>query len=80
VHEVGPALPALVYVAEDGRFVQAPHTTFAALLQLDTLYWPVWHTEQVWHAELVVMPIPVEYVPDTQVVQETDELTPVPLE
>ena len=53
---------------------------FAELLQLDTLYWPVWHTEQVWHTDAMVMPAPVEYVPELQTVQETDELTPVPLE
>lgn len=60
--------------------MQAPHTVFALLLQLDTLYWPVWHTEQFWHTAPVVIPIPVEYVPELQTVQETDELTPVPLE
>ena len=30
--------------------------------------------------ELVVIPVPVEYVPERQEMHETDELTPVPLE
>ena len=47
-------------------------------MQLDTLYWPIVQTEQVWHVVLVVMPAPVEYRPVWHVVHETDELTVIP--
>ena len=57
---------------------QALHTMLAELMQLDTLYWPVTQTEQLWHVVLVVMPAPVEYSPVWHVVHEAEELTVIP--
>ena len=58
--------------------VHAPHTMLADEMQLDTLYWPIVHTEQVWHVVLVVIPAPVEYRPVWHVVHEAEELTVIP--
>lgn len=58
---------------------QAPHTILAELLQLDTLYWPTAHTEQLVHAKPVFMPSPVEYVPDWQVVHAPWLVYPSPV-
>ena len=55
--------------------VQAPHTILAELLHLDTLYWPIEQIEQLVQVKLSVMPNPVEYVPDWQVVHAAWELT-----
>ena len=70
----------LVSCTDTTGLEQVPHTIFAPLLQLDTLYWPIWHTEQFTHTLLVVMPTPVEYVPVEQERQATDEAIAVPLE
>ena len=61
-------------------FEHAPHTVSTPLLQFDTLYCPVWHTVQFPHAEPVVMPTPVEYVPERQEIQAVGESMAVPLE
>jgi hypothetical protein len=61
-----------VYSAANGRFVQASHTVLADDMQLDTLYWPVTHTEHVEHA---VAP-PSEYFPASQAVHAPIRPTP----
>jgi hypothetical protein len=80
-----PATPLLrkvilVSCTDTTGLEQFPHTVFAPLLQLDTLYWPIWHTEQFTHTELTVIPIPVEYVPVEQERHAADEAMAVPLE
>ena len=59
--------------------MHASHTIFAALLQFDTLYWPIAHTEQLVQVEMVVMPNPVEYLPVWHVWQAREEFAPVPV-
>ena len=68
----------LLFWAASNGLVHALHTMLAELLQLDTLYWPIVHTEQVWHVVLVVIPAPVEYCPAWHVVHEAEELTVIP--
>ena len=64
---------------ETTGLAQGPHTVLAELLQLDTLYWPIAHTEQGVHVVDTTAPEAVEYVPVPQRVHLVLSGRPLPV-